>query len=171
MRRREHLHHREDERRRVVLEVQRERDRRALGALAPDERAVGPGAAEVADQLATAGKHVLLDARPVSGRDLAQHRAQGQHLLQRAAITEQAALEQRVPKARDARTTGPPSRSSAKRCEFGITFWDTANICGAGSSERNLNGWWARAPARRALPRLYGRLLERLGEHLASDGG
>src|SRR4051794_29404861 len=37
MRRRERLHHREDEWRGVVLEVHRERDRHALGALAADE--------------------------------------------------------------------------------------------------------------------------------------
>ena len=35
----------------------------------------------------------------------------------------------------------------------------------------DLSGWWARARARRALRRLYGRLLERLADHLASDSG
>lgn len=50
-RRRERLHHRDDKWRRVVLEVQRERDRRGPGALAADERAGGAGAAEMADQL------------------------------------------------------------------------------------------------------------------------
>src|SRR3954452_276181 len=89
MRRRERLHHREDEWRRVVLEVERERDRHALGALAAHERAVGPGAAEVADQLDAAGERVLLDTKAVAGRDLAGRRAEGQHLRQRPAVTEQ----------------------------------------------------------------------------------
>lgn len=66
MRCRERLHHREDEWRRVVLEVHRERARHALGALAADERAVGPGAAEVPDQLDAAGDGVLLDAKVVA---------------------------------------------------------------------------------------------------------
>src|SRR3954468_24156801 len=91
MRRRERLHHREDERGRVVLEVQRESDRCALRALAADERAVGPGAAEVADQLDPARGPVLLDAEAVSGDDLARRRTEGEHLLQRPAVTEQAA--------------------------------------------------------------------------------
>jgi len=37
--------------------------------------------------------------------------------------------------------------------------------------DTELNGWRALARARRALRRLYGRLLERLARDLGSDGG